>query len=322
MAKKITAEKKIVCLGGGIGTSNLIRGLKKYFKNITVVVSMADSGGSAGRLRRLYKVHPVGDLVSCMASLSDDKILSNLLTYRFPGERFAKSDSVLSGHKLGNLIVVGAIKSTGDFKKAMHFIQHVFNIQGKFFPATTDKLSIYVKTKDGKRIFGEDEIARGKYEGKKVIDGVFLRPKNARASKEAVKSIKEADLLVVGPGDLYTNLLPVLIVPEIAKAIKKSKAKKIYIANVANKPYETKNYEIGNYIDSIKKHIGEFPFNTVVMNNNISLTMPKKYRYKFLVPENLPNISGVKVVFGNVVDKNFPLYHDPGKLAKVVWQLV
>ncbi len=270
MDKKI----KIVCLGGGIGTANLIRGLRKYFKNITVIVSMADSGGSAGRLRRLYKIHPVGDLVSCMSALSDDKILSDLLMYRFPGERFSDSDSKLNGHKLGNLILAAAIKSTGSLTKAINSMQHIFNIEGHFLPATKDRVSIYAKTIEGKRVFGETEITRGKYEGKKVIDMVFLKPKNAQVSPQVIKDMLSADVIIAGPGDLYSNLLPVLLVPGIYKSILRSKAKKIFIANVANKPFETKNYLINDYINAIKKHIGIFPFDTILANKNLDVKMP------------------------------------------------
>lgn len=313
MAKKIN----VVCLGGGIGTANLIKGLKNYYKNITVVVSMADSGGSAGRLRRLYKVHPVGDIVSCMAALSNNTVLSDLLSYRFPGERFSNRDSQLSGHKLGNLLLVGAIKSSGNFKKAIRSIQHVFNINGTFLPATKDKVTISAKTVEGKRIFGETKITRGKYQGKKVIDKIFLRPKNAKVSLEVIKNINDADVIVAGPGDLYTNLLPVLIVPGIGTAIDKSKAKKIYISNVANKPFETKNYVIDDYVNSIIKHIGSFPFNIIIANKNLGIEIPKKYNYKLLTPK-LKIYKEIKLVKADVVNKRFPLYHDSLKLAKAV----
>lgn len=319
MAKKVVTAnaEKIVCLGGGVGTANLIRGLKKYFKDITVIVSMADEGGSAGRLRRLYKVHPVGDLVSCMAALSQNEILSKLLTYRFPGKRYAKKDSLLDGHKLGNLIVIGAIQSTGNFNKAMHFVQQVFNIEGNFLPATLEKVYISAKTIEGKRVFGEEKIDQGKYKGKKILDKVFLHPKNVKASSQVLKKIKEADVIIAGPGDLYTNLLPVLIVPKIAIAIKKSKAKKIYIANVANKPFETKNYRIDDYIKSIIKHLDFFPFEKILVNNNLSYEIPSKYHYKFLEPDSILD-KNVLLIKRDLVDKNFPLYHDSRKLAKAL----
>lgn len=313
-------EVKIVCLGGGIGTANLIKGLKRYYKDITVVVSMADSGGSSGRLRRLYKIHPVGDLVSCMAALSQDEMLSNLLMYRFPGERFNKTDSMLSGHKLGNLLVVGAIKSTGNFEKAINFIQHTFNIKGSFLPATKSKVSISAKTVDGNKIYGEDKITRGKYKGRKIIDRVFLKPKNAIAFNKVVKKIREADLILAGPGDLYSNLLPVLLVPSIPSAINKSKALKVYITNVANKPFETKNYSIDDYIAAIKKHIKYFPFKKIVANNNLNVEMPKKFRYKLLEPKSYSKET--QILKSDLIDRKFPLYHDSDKLAKAIVKLI
>lgn len=317
MAKKL----KIVCLGGGIGTSNLIRGLKKYFSDITVVVSMADSGGSAGRLRRLYKVHPVGDLVSCMASLSDNDTLSKLLTFRFPGKRYSQ-DRILDGHKLGNLMVVGAIQETGSLNKAIKSLQELFRIKGKFLPATEKKVSIFAKTIEGKRIYGEDTIDQGKYKGKKFLERIYLSPKGARASKEVIKSIKSADVVIAGPGDLYTNLLPVLIVPGIQAALKRSKAKRIFIVNVANKPFETKNYGIIDYIKSVEKHTGHFSFQTVVVNSNINLSIPRKYNYKFVEPNSTRSLKYPKFVYKDLIDKRFPLYHDSSKLAKLVKQLV
>ena len=142
--KKVNGKLKIVCLGGGIGTVNLIKGLKKYFSNITVVVSMADEGGSSGRLRRLYNIPPPGDLISCMAALSCEPI-GKLLTYRFPGNRYAK-DYYLEGHKLGNLMAVAARDSKGSFEKAINFLQKIFNIKGNLLPVSSDNVSISIKT--------------------------------------------------------------------------------------------------------------------------------------------------------------------------------
>ncbi|MGH7246323.1 MAG: gluconeogenesis factor YvcK family protein, partial [Candidatus Levyibacteriota bacterium] len=162
MANKLTSffrEKKIVCLGGGVGTVNLISGLKKYTKNITVVISMADEGGSAGRLRRLYNIFPPGDLISCMAAMSKNTKLpiKELLTYRFNGNRYGK-DEHLVGHKLGNLMMVALRDITGDFEKAIATLQKMLSVEGTFFPATNDAVSISAKTIEGKEIFGEEKI--------------------------------------------------------------------------------------------------------------------------------------------------------------------
>lgn len=310
-------NKKVVCLGGGVGTANLIKGLKKYFSDITVVVSMADDGGSSGRLRRLYNIPPPGDLVACMAALADkDSYIYKLLSYRFLGDRYGK-DADLPGHKLGNLIMVALRDITGSFEKAISFFQKMFKIQGKFLPATLGNVTIYARTIEGKLIFGEEKIDLGKYSGKRILDKVFLKPENAKSNRHAIKSIKDADIIIAGPGDLYTTILPVLIVKGIQEALKKGRSLKIFVVNVANKPFETKGYSLNDYINSIERHLGFFPFDKVVVNNNFSIKIPSRYKYKY-VPITDSIKSNAKIVKSDMVDENFALYHNPSKLAKTI----
>ncbi len=311
-------HKKIVCLGGGIGTVNLIKGIKQYTDNLTVIVSMADDGGSTGRLRRLYNILPPGDLVSCMAAVSNDPVLARVLTYRFPGKRYGK-DEELVGQKLGNLIVVGMRDVTGDFEKAIHLFQKVFHIPGHFSPATTQPVSISAATVEGKQINREENIDLGRYVGKKIIEKVYLHPANAKPAHGVIASLQEADAILVGPGDLYTTVLPTLIIPEIKKELTKSKKKKIFIVNVANKPSETKGYGVFDYIKAIEKHLGVFPFDIVIVNNNISIPIPKKFRAAYgYVPLKPIKYKQVAFVEKDLVDDTFPLYHSPEKLAKAV----
>lgn len=319
-------NKKIVCLGGGIGTVNLIKGLKEYTPSITVVVSMADEGGSSGRLRRLYNTFPPGDMVSCMAAFLDknNAFLSNLLTYRFPGDRYGPKES-LGGHKLGNLLMVALQNTSKNFYEAISSFQKIFNIPGTFLPATSEAVSISAKTIEGKMIYGEEKIDLGKYNGKRVLDSVYLNPKNVKAGHRVDKAILEANVVMAGPGDLYTTVLPVLIVPEIAESLKRASAKKIFIVNVANKPFETKNYSVLDYIKAIKKHLGAFPFDVVIVNNNYSVKIPKKYKYTYVLSNSgygldSVGISKIKLVEKDLVDEKFPLYHASKKLAKVVWE--
>ena len=314
-------NKKIVCLGGGVGTVNLLRGLKKYFSNISVVVSMADEGGSSGRLRRLYDIHPPGDLISCMAALSKNENLSKFLIYRFPGDRYAK-DSLLDGHKLGNLMMVGAINATGDFNKAIHFLQKIFNIPGNFLPATFERIKISAKTIEGREIFGEENIDLGKYKGKRVLERIFLHPQKPKAFSETIRRLKEADVIIGGPGDLYTNLLPILIIPDISKIVKSSKAQKIFVVNVANKPFETRGYDVSDYIAAIKRHIGFFPFKKIIVNNDFSINIPRKFHYNYVKFKKKNSVNGVLVFEKKLIDKNFPLYHDSSKLAKAILSCV
>lgn len=309
---------KIVCLGGGIGTVKLIKGLKEYIENITVVISAADDGGSSGRLRRLYNIIPPGDLVSCMSALSNgkNKLISKLLTYRFPGDRYG-SDYELSGHKLGNLIMVALRDITGSFEDAISLFQKIFKIKGKFLPATKEPVKISAKTIDGNEIFGEETIDLGKYNGKRILENIHLHPKNIAANPEVLEHIKNANVIIAGPGDLYTTTLPVLVVSQIAEAVIKSLAKKIFVINVANKPFETKNYKVSNYIEAVKKHLGCFPFDAIVINNNFSIKIPKGYKYSYVL-NNLGNANGIKIIEKDLVDNNFPLYHNSLKLANAV----
>ncbi|MEK7534324.1 MAG: gluconeogenesis factor YvcK family protein [Patescibacteria group bacterium] len=312
-------DKKIVCLGGGIGTVNLIIGLKKYFSDITVIVSMADDGGSSGRLRRLYNIAPPGDLVSCMATLAktDDSYLTKILTYRFAGERYGR-DEEIGGQKLGNLIMVAMRDITGSFDKAIALFQKTFNVKGDFFPATTGNVTISAKTIEGKRIFGEEKIDMGRYAGKRILEKVFLEPANAKTSSKVLKSIKEADAIIAGPGDLYTTILPVLIVKDIKEELKKSKALKIFLVNVANKPFETKGYSVNDYITALKRHLGSFPFDKIIANSNFSVGIPKKYKYQYVALTAPKKLNGVKLITSDIVNENFPLYHNSSKLAKTI----
>lgn len=312
-------QKKIVCLGGGIGTVNLIKGLKKYFSDITVVISMADDGGSSGRLRRLYNVPPPGDLVSCIAALSTNQnpVISEMLTYRFKGNRYGK-DADLSGQKLGNLIMIALRDITGSFEEAISLFQKTFEIGGEFLPATQGDVNISARTIEGKRVYGETKIDLGKYPGKRILEKVFLEPADAKANPKAVESIEAADVIIAGPGDLYTTILPVLIVSGIKRALHKSKALKIFVVNVTNKPFETKGYNVGDYVWALKKHLGYFPFDQIVINNNLKPKIPKRYRYSYVDPNHVTSSNKFKIIKKDIIDEDFPLYHNSSKLAKTI----
>lgn len=311
-------KKQIVCLGGGIGTVNLIKGLKDHLDDITVVVSMADEGGSSGRIRRLFKMFPPGDLISCMAAFykGENPNLATLLTYRFPGDRYGK-DGDLSGHKLGNLIIVALKNITGSFDEAILLFQQIFGITGKFLPATVEEVTISAKTIEGKEILGEEKIDLGKYTGKRVLDEVILHPKNAHVPKAVLHALENSDLIIAGPGDLYTTILPVLIIPQIKKYLKQTSKKRIFVVNVANKPFETKGYDVSDYINAIKKHLGIFPFDSVLINNNYSVEIPKKLHYTYVKNSNGKNYN-FDIISSDLIDENFPIYHSSVKLAKTI----
>lgn len=317
-------HKKVICLGGGIGTVNLIKGLKNYTDDITAIVSMADDGGSGGRLRRLYNILPPGDVASCMAALMDNnhETLSKLLTYRFPGDRYGK-DEELSGHKLGNLMLAAATDITGSFTGAISLLKKLFKIKENIVPATSEPVAIYALTAEGQEIHGEENIDLGKFHGDSRLDAVFLDPPDAKASTDAITAIQKADLIIVGPGDLYTTVLPSIIIPGIKEALLASSAPKLFVVNVANKPFETKGYSVSDFVEAIRKHLQAFPFTKVIANNNFSLSLPDglEFDYSYVrIQDEHP--TGYSLLTADLINESFPLYHDHDKLAELVSKAV
>ena len=312
-------NEKIVCLGGGIGTVNLIKGLISYTDDVTVIASMADDGGSTGRLRRLYSIPPPGDLVSCIAAMSQaDEVMKKLLTFRFAGERYGYEES-LGGHKFGNLMMVGLTSIMGNFSKALMQMQKIFKTRGKILPATTEPVSIWAQTSVGEKVYREENIDLGKFTG--TIEKLHLKPGNPSTSKEVIDAITAADLIVAGPGDLYSTILPVLLIPEILAALRESKAKKLYVINVANKLFETPSYRVNDYMQAIASHCGANIFKHVLMNSNIASVIPDKYKRQYeFVPLDYKKDKDYSVIACDIVNTEFPLYHDSNKLAKAIME--
>lgn len=312
--------KNIVCLGGGIGTSNMLRGLKKYGANITVITSMADDGGSSGKLRKAYGIMPPGDVVNTIAAMIPDEQheLASLLLYRFPGR--SKENKAIDGQKLGNLIMLAEIQRTGDFYKAVKVTQKIFGVSAEFLPATDERVHLFAITKDGRRVHGETTLDLALYGQPHGIKKVYFTPKQPKVNKKVVRALLEADLIISGPGDLYTNQLPVLIVPEINKAIQESRAKKLFILNVANKPFETKEFTLQDFLKAITDHLGINPFTIVIANNNYAHPIPQKYKYTYVqIDEALKKKQQpYTIVEADLVSDEFPLYHDPEKLASCI----
>lgn len=315
-------KKEIVCLGGGVGTSQILSGLRKYDNELTSIVSMADDGGSAGRLRRAFQVPPPGDLINCLAALSEEEsIIKKLFLYRFAGSRQGK-DTDLGGHKLGNLIFVALTDIyKGDTNKALEELSRIISSRGKVLPATSGDVNIWGKTASGKKIIGEKNIDLGKYTGS--LDEVFLNPQNAKAYKPSLDTLERADLIIVGPGDLFSTVLPVLIVPQIKKALVRSKAKKIFIVNIANKPFETAGFKVSDYLKKAQMHIGRNIFDTILVNINQKPNIPQnlKYRYVEFDQNNLKDYKS-QILKGDFVNEEYPLYHDSKKIAVEIEKLL
>lgn len=310
-------NKHIVCLGGGVGTSTMLKGLKKYPFHFSVITSMADDGGSSGRLREAYSIMPPGDVVNCIASLipEDQKDLADLLLYRFPGENI--DPKAIDGHKLGNLIMLAEIQRTGDYHKAVDVTKRIFGVTADLLPATDERVQLSALTNDGRTVHSETTLDLALYSEPHGLQKVFITPENPQVNAKVIESIHAADVIISGPGDLYTNQLPVLIVPEIKEAIISTKAKKIFIINIANKPFETKDYSVDDFIHAVEEHMGTFPFDTVLINSNTTQPIPKPYQYTYVTVPPKSQYSKYFAV-ADLVNEQFPLYHDCEKLAKQV----
>jgi len=311
------SSKKIVCVGGGVGTSNLLRGLKNFATNLTIITSMADDGGSSGRLRKEYDIMPPGDIIYCIASLIPDskKELSELLLYRFPGEN--EANTAIDGHKLGNLIMLAEIQRTGDFYKAIDAVKRIFSIKAELLPATDEHVQLSAITHDGRTIHSETTLDLALYSAPHGLKNIFITPTHPVVNKRVIDSLIQADVIISGPGDLYTNQLPVLIVPEIAEAFRLSKADKIFILNTANKPFETNNFTLPDYLRAFQDHLGHNPFTKVYANNNFSIPIPSKYQYDYINLDHmrLNREFKIELIEADLVNNDFPLYHDSKKLA-------
>lgn len=311
-------NRSIICLGGGVGTVHVLEGLRKYTHDLTVIASMADDGGSGGRLRRLFSIPPTGDLINCLAALSDaEPVLKELLMYRFMGDRWGSDDS-LSGHKLGNLILAALTKIHGNFDKALSDAERIFSCHGRILPVSNDNISIWAKTVEGQIVRGEETIDLGKYDGKRKLSEIHLNPENARATSDVITAIQHADMIIAGPGDLYTTTLPVLLINDVMRELSASKAKKIFIINIANKPFETPDYRVSDYIHAIKKHVHTFPFSVVLANTNTVGKIPDHLAYSF-VPIDEENIDDtILLIREDLISSDYTLYHDPDKLASAI----
>lgn len=314
-------KPKIVCLGGGVGTATILKGLRKNDYDLTAIVSMADDGGSAGRLRRAFSVPPPGDLVNCLAALSEEEsVIKELFLYRFKGERYGK-DTDIGGQKLGNLMFV-ALNDIyrGNTNKALEEFSKIISSKGRVLPATINDVNIWAVTSDGKKVEGEENIDLGKYNAKsRSLKEVHLNPANAKAYKPSISAIEEADVIIIGPGDLFSTVLPVLIVPQIKAAVSKSKAKKVFIVNTTNKPFETAGFKVSNYLNSVEKHVPEIVLDKVLVNTNQKPKIPPNLKYSY-VNYDLPHLekSSSVIVEGDFVNVNYPLSHDSVKITQAL----
>jgi len=315
---------KVVAIGGGHGLSVLLRGLKRYTSNITAIVTVADDGGSSGRLRRELGVLPPGDLRNCIAALADDEALTTqLFQYRFPSTalRTSSGGSGLNGHSFGNLFITAMAEVTGSFERAVMESGRVLAVQGRVVPSTLQDVTLTADLRAEpvgvSRVTGESSIA----EASEAIERVYLEPNDAPAYPGAVRALLEADMIVAGPGSLYTSILPNLLVPDVARAVATSRALKVYVCNVATQRGETEGYTAGDHVAALEAHVGAGFFPVVLVNDNLDVDFDAPPGVE-LVPLDFPPDAGYRLITADVVDPAHPWRHDGHKLAQALLRLL
>jgi uncharacterized cofD-like protein len=312
-------QPKIVIIGGGTGLPVLLRGLKKYPVDITAIVTVADDGGSSGRLRDELNIPPPGDVRNVLAALSDvEPLVEEMFQHRF------KASNELSGHSLGNLILAAMTSITGNFMYAIQEMSKVLNVHGKVLPAANQSVVLHAELEDGVIISGESKIP---YSGKR-IKRVFLTPKRIKPLPEAIQAIKDADLIIIGPGSLYTSILPNLLVPQIGDAVFQAKAKKVYICNIMTQAGETLDFTASDHVRAIYDHM-ERPFiNTILVNNeDIPMAIQERYSEEAAKPVlfdvNSLSELGLEVIYGEIVClEDRVIRHDTNEVAKILYSLL
>ena len=314
--RKLNRGPKIVTVGGGTGLSNLLRGLKKYSANITAIVTVADDGGSSGRLRREHGVLPPGDIRNCLAALADEeKLVTELFQYRF------KTGEGLSGHSFGNLFLTAMSEVTGDLEKAIAASSQVLAVRGRVLPATLDHVVLWAEFEDGRYVEGESKIP----EAKGKIKHIGCKPDNPKGLPQAVEDISEADLIVIGPGSLYTSIIPNLLVPEILQALIDRHVPSIYLCNIMSQVGETDGYSVSDYVRVLDEIAGVRLFDVVLVQKQPPSERSLQHYASFgsyfthLDSDNLAAISCPVLIANIMLEKNnATVCHDSEKLAGVL----
>lgn len=305
---------RVVVIGGGTGLSSLLRGLKEYTHNLTAIVTVADDGGSSGALRRNLGILPPGDIRNCLAALSDDEdLLTQIFQYRF------SEAAGVNGHSLGNLFISALADITGSFEQAVAESGRVLAVRGRVVPSTLHDVRLVAdlvdpSTQKDIRVRGESNIPTTPGKVKRV----WLEPSNPKAYPMAIQAILNAELIVIGPGSLFTSILPNLLVPDIVAAVFASRAYKFFICNVATQPGETDHFDCLDHVQAIEKHLGGRIFDLVICNDRVSEQLPEK------VEPVLPNerlSERYSIYCADLLDEVQPWRHDSKKLARVVMDL-
>ena len=298
---------KIVAIGGGTGLSKLLSGIKTYTDNITAIITVADDGGSSGRLRRELGLLPPGDFRNCLVALSEEEgLVADLFQYRF-----AQGDG-LKGHSFGNLFIAAMTSITGSFEKALYESSRVLSVHGRILPSTTSHLSLVAQLDNGSLVRGESNITSSNG----TIERIMIEPADGAAHPEAITAIDNAQLIIIGPGSLYTSLVPNLLVNGIVNAIQRSSALKMYVCNVATEKGETDGYTVFDHVKALQKQTFRGVVDYVIANNH----QVPAYQGSESLPliDNTDATENVELVAGDIIDRQIPLHHDPAKLAELI----
>jgi uncharacterized cofD-like protein len=316
---------RVVSIGGGTGLSSLLLGLKKYTRpqsdgvrvDITAIVTVTDDGGSSGRLRREFDVLPPGDIRNCMVALSEDEgLLSKLFQHRF------QAGHGLKGHSFGNLFLTALTSITGDFPEAVKQSSEVLNIAGRIFPSTAADVSLEAVLQDGRVVSGETRISRSK---RRIME-VRMKPSRAKPLRETLDAIEQADLITLGPGSLFTSVIPNLLVSGIPKAIRQSRALKAYFVNLMSQPGETTDFRASDHVLAVREYAGNKMLDCVVVSNSrVSAAMRRRYAAENAAPvEN--DIEALKemeleVLEADLLQKGAKVRHNPAAIGEVTFDL-
>ena len=319
-------KKNVVVIGGGTGTYTALTGLKKYPVNLSAVVAMADNGGSTKVLREEFGVLPPGSVRPALVALSSaEEHLADLLNYRFE-----EGSNGLSGHNLGNLIITALSQKTGSFERALEEAGKILNIKGQVIPSTLESCHLYAELENGKIVKGEDDIDVPKHDGKLRVKKVWLetdKDAGCKANPKAIKAVKEADLVVIGPGDMFTSILPNLLATGLSEALKKSKGKKVYVCNLMTKFGETNGYTVKDFADTLEAYLGKGVLDYVLVNTKKPPpSRVKKYEKEQAEPVayNKAEFKDVSytIVAKDVLRSEGFIRHDSQKLARAVISLI
>ncbi len=312
--RQLARSFNVVALGGGTGLSTLLHGLKKYTSNISAIVTVADDGGSSGRLRQEFDMLPPGDIRNCLVALADSEtLMGELFQFRF------KEGDGLKDHNFGNLFITAMMKVTGDFEKAVKESSKILAVRGSVIPSTLEKVTLEAEYEGGKRTIGESNIPHSA----SPIKRLYINPSGCKPTNDALEAVRKADVILLGPGSLFTSIVPNLLITDLSKEITKSKAFKVYICNVMTQHGETDGYKASDHLKAILAHTSPNAVTHVIVNTGkVPDNLMEKYKQEDASPVT-PDMDviekmGYKIIDGNVINTTDYVRHDPEKLAKIV----